>query len=85
MDGLNTLFIGIYCLFGLLVLLLALVFIWGYIALYKSMRNNLDQAEQKQMSRVFTVISLSGMALLIVAAVFAYSNINAFTGAFPRP
>lgn len=85
MDGLNTLFIGIYCLFGLLVIALSIILVWGFVVLVKTLRQYLDQAQQKQMSGPLKMIGLSGIALLIIAAIFAYSNISSFFGAFPRP
>jgi len=85
MDGMNNLFIGLYCLFGTLVIPLSIILIWGFIVLYKAINSNVEEAQQKQMSNLLKMVGVSGLALLIIATVFAYQNISAFFGAFPRP
>jgi hypothetical protein len=85
MDGLNNLLIGIHCLFGWLVIILAIILVWGYVALLRTSRQVLDQEQQKQISRPLLISGFSGIVILIIAALFAYQNIASFFGAFPRP
>ena len=85
MDGLNTLLIGIYCLFGWGVVLLAITFIWGWINLLRMAGRLLDREQQIQLRSPLRVCGLSSIVILIMALLFAYQSITTFFGAFPRP